>query len=278
MLKYFQISFRNKETINNKEYNLKSLLVGLNLTLRLKKLKYIKNQRINLEFSDTNTEIEEELKSNDTNQISKDNSLYKLYNRSVCNIYAGLTKDKQNKLFSNENYLKDLLFISIIQLKKIWNFQGWSEGDLDLIQKEIIEADFKFSIELLKATNNIRSNKVVIFADFFKDYCNLELKLFKKRDLVDNQLLFKAQILSPFMFNIYASVLGGILWVEENEFDINSLFVGLVYKIKIVNNKFEFVIKPETTERKAVQYLVDSFRYETNEVDSMEFYKNAMMS
>lgn len=278
MLKYFQISFRNKETINNKEYNLKSLLVGLNLTLRLKKLKYIKNQRINLEFSDTNTEIEEELKSNDTNQISKDNSLYKLYNRSVCNIYAGLTKDKQNKLFSNENYLKDLLFISIIQLKKIWNFQGWSEGDLDLIQKEIIEADFKFSIELLKATNNIRSNKVVIFADFFKDYCNLELKLFKKRDLVDNQLLFKAQILSPFMFNIYASVLGGILWVEENEFDINSLFVGLVYKIKIVNNKFEFVIKPETTERKAAQYLVDSFRYETNEVDSMEFYKNAMMS
>ena len=54
--------------------------------------------------------------------------------------------------------------------------------------------------------------------------------------------------------------------------------MNLVYKIKIVNNKFEFVIKPETTERKAVQYLVDSFRYETNEVDSMEFYKNAMMS
>ncbi|MBK7139536.1 MAG: hypothetical protein IPH74_11120 [Bacteroidetes bacterium] len=146
MLKYFEISFRDKETLNNKENNLKGMLVGLNLTLRLKKLKYIKNQRINLEFSDTNTEIEEELKSNDTNQISKDNSLYKLYNRSVCNIYAGLTKDKQNKLFSNENYLKDLLFISIIQLKKIWNFQGWSEGDLDLIQKEIIEADLNFQL------------------------------------------------------------------------------------------------------------------------------------
>ncbi|MBK7139537.1 MAG: hypothetical protein IPH74_11125 [Bacteroidetes bacterium] len=80
------------------------------------------------------------------------------------------------------------------------------------------------------------------------------------------------------MFNIYASVLGGILWVEENEFDINSLFVGLVYKIKIVNNKFEFVIKPETTERKAVQYLVDSFRYETSAADSAEFFKKAMMT
>lgn len=278
MLKYFQISFRDKETLNNKEYNLKGLLVGLNLTLRLKQLKYIKNQRINLEFSDTDTEIEEELKSNDTNQISRDNSLYRKYNYSVCNINARLTKEEQNELFNNENYLKDLLLMSIIQLKKIWNFQGWSEGDLDLIQKEIIEKDFKFSIELLKATNNIRSNKVVIFADFFKDFCNLELKLFKKRDLIDNQLLFKAQILSPFMFNMYSIVLGGILWVEEDEFDINSLFVGLVYKIKIVNNKFEFVTRPEKTEKKAVQYLVDSFRYETNELDSMEFYKKAMMT
>lgn len=278
MLKYFQISFRDKETLNNKEYNLKGLLVGLNLTLRLKQLKYIKNQRINLEFSDTDTEIEEELKSNDTNQIFRDNSLYRKYNYSVCNINARLTKEEQNELFNNENYLKDLLLMSIIQLKKIWNFQGWSEGDLDLIQKEIIEKDFNFSIELLKATNNIRSNKVVIFADFFKEYCNIELKLFKKRDLIDNQLLLKAQICSPFMFNVYASVLGAILWVEEDEFDINSLFVGLVYKIKIVNNKFEFVIRPETTERKEVQYLVDCYRYETSVADSEDLFKKAMMT
>jgi hypothetical protein len=278
MLKYFEISFRDNDTINNKEFNSKGLLVGINLTYRLKQLKYIKNQRINLEFSDTQTEIEEELKSNDTNQISKNNSLYLKYNSTVCNIDARLTKEEQNKLFSSENYLKNLLLLSIIQLKKIWNIQGWRENDLDFIQKEIIEADFSFSIELLKATNNVRSNKVVVFAEFFKEYCNLELKLFKKRDLVDNQLLFKAQILSPFMFNMYALVLGGILWVEEDEFDINSFFVGLVYKIKIVNNKFEFVTRPETTEKKAVQYLVDSFRYETNELDSMEFYKKAMMT
>ncbi|MBL0079713.1 MAG: hypothetical protein IPP53_11570 [Bacteroidetes bacterium] len=277
MLKYFEISFRDKETLNNKENNLKGMLVGVNLNYRLKQLRYIKNTRINLEFLDINTEKVEKVKSDRTTQISNNNSING-HNDKVCNIYAPLTKNEQTKLFSSENYLTNLLMLSIIQLKEYWRIQKWNEVDLDAIQKEIIEEDFKFSIELLKATNNIRSNKVVIFANFFKEYCNLELKLFKKRDLVDNQLLFKAQILSPFMFNIYASVLGGILWVEENEFDINSLFVGLVYKIKIVNNKFEFVIKPETTERKAVQYLVDSFRYETNEVDSMEFYKNAMMS
>ncbi|MBK8673447.1 MAG: hypothetical protein IPN93_10860 [Bacteroidetes bacterium] len=277
MLKYFEISFRDKETLNNKENNLKGMLVGVNLNYRLKQLRYIKNTRINLEFLDINTEKVEKVKSDRTTQISNNNSING-HNDKVCNICAPLTKNEQTKLFSSENYLTNLLMLSIIQLKEYWRIQKWNEVDLDAIQKEIIEEDFKFSIELLKATNNIRSNKVVIFANFFKEYCNLELKLFKKRDLVDNQLLFKAQILSPFMFNIYASVLGGILWVEENEFDINSLFVGLVYKIKIVNNKFEFVIKPETTERKAVQYLVDSFRYETNEVDSMEFYKNAMMS
>ena len=36
MLKYFEISFRDKETLNNKENNLKGMLVGVNLNYILK--------------------------------------------------------------------------------------------------------------------------------------------------------------------------------------------------------------------------------------------------
>ena len=62
MLKYFDISFRDKETLNNKENNLKGMLVGVNLNYRLKQLRYIKNTRINLEFLDINTEKVEKVK------------------------------------------------------------------------------------------------------------------------------------------------------------------------------------------------------------------------
>jgi len=277
MLKYFGISFRDKLLSNYRNENIKIIQVAVNLNNKLKHLKYIRNGRLDINFSDEFIGKGETIKYDlNKNSVYKNDTLYSGIDETICHIYSPFTKAEQEKLFSRKDYLEALLLLSINQLKEYWKIKGWDESDLDRIQQEILEEDFKLSVELLKASNDSKSYKAVINAHYFKEYCNIEIELYKKRQLLDKQLLFKAQIHTPFMFSFYKSVLGGIIWIDEDEFEIKSLFVGLVYKIKVVNDKLEFVITPENNKYDPVRFLVDSLRYGKTAEESAELYKRAM--
>lgn len=277
MLKYFGISFRDSKTHNNKEDNLKALLVGINLNSKLKSLKYIRNGRINFEFTDCYIDKGHVYNYEDSNNhIYKNDTLYSGFNDTVSNIYVPFLKNNIEDLFNSSNCLKELLALCIYQLKEYWKIMGWNENDLDRIQKEILEEDFSLSVELLKSSSDNKNYKVEVNSDYFKEYCNLNIELYKKRALVDSQLLFKAQIHTPFMFSLYKSALGSINWIEEDEFEIKSLLVGLVYRIKVVNDKMKFIITPENNQYEPVKFLVDSLRYGKTSEESVELYKKAM--
>lgn len=254
-----------------------AILVNSILLKKLFPLKYIKNGKINLDFTDRYIGKEHVYVDEDSlSHIYKNNTLYSGCNNTICSIYVPFDTIKKKRLFESNQFLIDYLQLCISELKEYWKIKGWDESDLDRIQQEILEEDFKLSVELLKASNDSKSYKAVINAHYFKEYCNIEIELYKKRQLLDKQLLFKAQIHTPFMFSFYKSVLGGIIWIDEDEFEIKSLFVGLVYKIKVVNDKLEFVITPENNKYDPVRFLVDSLRYGKTAEESAELYKRAM--
>lgn len=273
MLKYIGIGIGY-----NKELTNEIILVNTALMAKLFSLKYIRNGKINLEFTDRYIGKDHVYNyEGATNQhIYKNDTLYSGVNNTICSIYSPFTIDDKMKLFNSKNFKVDFLSLSIGALNKYWQLHNWNISDLDRIQKEILAEDFKLSIELLKSSNDTKSFKVVINAVYFKEYCNLDIQLYKKRTLVDTKLLFKAKIHTPFMFSLYKSVFGGINWIKEDEFEIKSFFVGLVYKIKVVNDKLEFITTPENNKYEPVKFLVDSLRYGKTSEESAELYKKAM--
>lgn len=171
--------------------------------------------------------------------------------------YWSLNEKGQNK------FILDTVHRMAVLCSQKYN---WDEGIFYDAYDKVIEANYKFDVELKRKFSRNRKNKGAIIISTYVEYCSLNAVFYDK----DESEINRVELLKTYQHEMfYGELIRNYKWFGNDEFGIQSRHGHVVIKAGIDSKEPEMIISPsELMSRETIEEYMDTITYtEDQEVE-----------